>query len=319
MPRILLVDDDVELTAMLADYLADEGFVVDVAGDGISGGARALADGIDLVVLDVMLPDRSGIETLREIRLTSNVPVLMLTARGDEIDKVVGLELGADDYVPKPCTPRELAARIRAILRRTTRFAAPASAAAGSTGDMDEDSAEGAATKPANLTAGGAGKPGSEPAPAPVRAGQPGGQTSGGPGGGRGGVAGTGGTAAPVGTAGGSGFMPANEPASDGGGNDVLVAGSLRVWPRSRRVQWQGQDVDLTSTQFSVLEVLARHAGTVVSKAELSKLALGRPLGRFDRSIDVHISILRQRLDGPGGGDELIKTVRGIGYQLAVG
>ena len=93
----------------------------------------------------------------------------------------------------------------------------------------------------------------------------------------------------------------------------------MSIWPRSRRSEWRGREIELTSTQFSVLEVLVRHAGTVVSKADLSRLALGRPLGRFDRSIDVHISILRQRLDGPGGGDELIKTVRGIGYQLAVG
>ena len=287
MPRILLVDDDVELTAMLADYLAAEGFVVEVAGDGASGAARALADGIDLAVLDVMLPDRSGIETLREIRLTSNVPVLMLTARGDEIDKVVGLELGADDYVSKPCTPRELAARIRAILRRTSRFAAPPGASQGAAG-------------PGTVTASSAATPGAAMSAAAMSA------------------AAMPGTSAATAGAVTAGAVTVGAGPGAGGG-DVLEAGALRVWPRSRRIEWRGRDLDLTSTQFSVLEVLARHAGTVVGKADLSKLALGRPLGRFDRSIDVHISILRQRLDGPGGGDELIKTVRGIGYQLAVG
>ena len=122
MPTILLVDDDADLTAMLAEYLAAEGFAVRVAHDGVTGGSLALAPDCDLVVLDVMMPGgRNGIDTLREIRQSSAVPVLMLTARGDEIDKVVGLELGADHYVPKPCTPRELVARIRAILRRTAR------------------------------------------------------------------------------------------------------------------------------------------------------------------------------------------------------
>lgn len=127
MARVLLVDDDVELTGMLAEYLGREGFDVTAVHDGESGADRALAGGYDIVVLDVMLPRVSGVETLRRIRNHSRVPVLMLTARGDDVDRVVGLELGADDYVPKPCTPRELAARLRAILRRT----GPAADAAG--------------------------------------------------------------------------------------------------------------------------------------------------------------------------------------------
>ena len=117
--RILLVDDDVELAGMLRDYLVRDGFEVLAVPDGESGVAEALSGNFALVVLDVMMPGIGGIEALRRIRAASTVPVLMLTARGDDLDRIVGLELGADDYVPKPCMPRELAARARAILRRS--------------------------------------------------------------------------------------------------------------------------------------------------------------------------------------------------------
>ena len=119
--RILLVDDDVELVGMLRDYLVQDGFEVLAVPDGEAGVAEALSGHYAIVVLDVMMPGMSGIEALRRIRADSAVPVLMLTARGDDLDRIVGLELGADDYVPKPCTPRELAARMRAILRRSQR------------------------------------------------------------------------------------------------------------------------------------------------------------------------------------------------------
>jgi two-component system, OmpR family, response regulator len=247
MQRVLIVDDDTELSAMLCEYLTRENFAVEASDDGFSGACRALSGDFDIAVLDVAMPTRSGLDTLREIRASSALPVLMLTARGDDIDKVVGLELGADDYVPKPCTPRELMARLRAILRRT---------GAGESGHAME--------VPAAI--------------APVN-----------------------GAEAPA------------ERASES-----LVAGGVVLWPRSRRVQWQNQPLALSSTQFSILEVLVREAGSAVSKQDISRRALARPLGRFDRSIDVHISILRQKLGGPQGGDVLIKTVRGIGYQLAV-
>jgi two-component system, OmpR family, response regulator len=248
MHRVLIVDDDTELSAMLCEYLARENFAVEAADDGFSGARRALSGDFDIAVLDVAMPTRSGLDTLREIRASSQLPVLMLTARGDDVDKVVGLELGADDYVPKPCTPRELMARLRAILRRT--------------GGHD-------------------GSPFAETAAAPQVA------------------------------------ANSAEALAERQG-ECLVAGGIALWPRSRRVHWQGQTLALSSTQFSILEVLVREAGTAVSKQEISRRALARPLGRFDRSIDVHISILRQKLGGPQGGDALIKTVRGIGYQLAV-
>lgn len=121
MHRILLLDDDTELCDLLTEYLRPEGFEILVVHDGEEGLAAALSSPVDLVLLDVMLPGKNGFDVLRELRARSPVPVLMLTAKGDEIDRIVGLELGADDYLPKPFNPRELLARIRAVLRRGER------------------------------------------------------------------------------------------------------------------------------------------------------------------------------------------------------
>jgi two-component system response regulator CpxR len=126
--HILLVDDDAELASLLSEFLRREGFTVDAAHEGNRGLEKALQPGIDLVVLDVMLPGIDGFEILKRLRQKSKVPVLMLTARGEDVDRIVGLELGADDYLAKPFNPRELAARIRAILRRYEPHA-PAAAA----------------------------------------------------------------------------------------------------------------------------------------------------------------------------------------------
>jgi two-component system, OmpR family, response regulator CpxR len=117
-PTILVVDDDIELTEMLGQYLDPEGFAVDTAHDGDTGLRKALQGACALVILDIMLPRMNGFEVLRRLRATSQVPVLMLTARGDSVDRVVGLQAGADDYLPKPFDPEELVARVRAILRR---------------------------------------------------------------------------------------------------------------------------------------------------------------------------------------------------------
>ncbi len=116
--RLLIVDDDQELCSMLAEYLGPEGFAVELAGTGTAALDRVARGGLDLVVLDVMLPALSGFEVLRRLRSVSRIPVIMLTARGEEVDRVIGLELGADDYLAKPFSPRELVARIRAVLRR---------------------------------------------------------------------------------------------------------------------------------------------------------------------------------------------------------
>lgn len=223
MTPILLVDDDVELSGMLRDYLNLDGFAATAVHDGQSGVEAALSGGYGVVVLDVMMPGLSGIEVLRRIRAASRVPVLMLTAKGDDMDRIVGLELGADDYVPKPCLPRELAARLRAILRRT-------------------------------------------------------------------------------------------QPADNA--NAPIAVGALTIFPELRRAEWSGTPIDLTSTEFNLLEVLARCAGRPVSKAALSEQALSRPLVRFDRSIDVHLSSIRRKLGTLADGRSCIQTVYRQGYQL---
>lgn len=227
MSRILLADDDTELTEMLTQYLAIEGFDVDSAPDGETALVKARSGEFDLMVLDVMMPRKNGFDVLRDLRAQSLMPVLMLTARDEDVDSIVGLELGADDYLPKPCNPRVLVARIRAILRRAG-------------------------------------------------------------------------------------------PAGGVSGNDTpqtLTIGNLEMHTGTRRVLCGGQPVVMTSTEYSVLEVLLREAGHVVSKADLSERALGRKLTRYDRSLDMHVSSLRKKLGSLPGGEECIKTVRGVGYQ----
>ncbi len=229
MGKVLLVDDDVELCEMLAEYLAPEGFEVESAHDGKSGAQRAVEGGFDVVVLDVMLPRLNGFDALNRIRSSSQVPVLMLTARGDDLDRIVGLEMGADDYLPKPCNPRELVARLRAVLRRTQSTVTPKFSAPDS---------------------------------------------------------------------------------------EVLRSGRLELRPGARLAMLGNQTLELTSTEYSLLEVLVRQAGKVVSKEQLSEQALGRDLVRYDRSIDVHVSNLRRKLGPETGEMPLIQTVRGVGYQL---
>ncbi len=139
MERILIVDDDVELCDLVREYLTAEDFQVDAVHNGNEGLARALSTEYALVVLDVMLPGKNGLDVLRDLRQKSHVPVLILTARGEDVDRIVGLEIGADDYLPKPFNPRELLARIRAILRRTGKEEREAGAVA--VGDVELDPA----------------------------------------------------------------------------------------------------------------------------------------------------------------------------------
>lgn len=231
--KVLLIDDDQELVDLIRDYLSREGFAVTCAHDGIQGAEAALSGQHDIVVLDVMMPGCDGFQTLARIRSVSSIPVLMLTARGEDGDRVTGLEHGADDYVPKPCSPRELAARLRAILKRV---------------------------KPVGM----------------------GGQTE----------------------------------SNDG---QPITLGLFSIWPAQRHATDHGQPLELTSTEFSVLEILARNAGKVVSKEELSQQALGRPMTRFDRSIDVHIHSIRNKLRPLADGRSRIQTVIRKGYQLLSG
>jgi DNA-binding response OmpR family regulator len=142
VPRILVVDDDLELCELLTEYLQPEGFDVDAVFDGLRGVDRALSGEYSLLILDVMLPGIRGFEALRQIRAKSAMPIIMLTARDEDIDRILGLEIGADDYLAKPFNPRELAARIQAVLRRsasTTREVARAGPQRISLGDVELD------------------------------------------------------------------------------------------------------------------------------------------------------------------------------------
>lgn len=119
MPKLLIIDDDLELCQLLSEYLRNEGFDISLAHRGDEGLLAAQNNKFDALVLDIMLPGINGIEVLKQLRQTTSLPVIMLTAKGDDLDRILGLELGADDYLPKPCNPRELLARIKAILRRS--------------------------------------------------------------------------------------------------------------------------------------------------------------------------------------------------------
>lgn len=141
MERVLIVDDDVELTELVSEYLGGEGFEVEAVHDGNEGLKRALTGEHVLVVLDIMLPGMNGLDVLRNVRKQSRIPVLILTARGDDVDRIVGLEIGADDYLPKPFNPRELMARARAILRRSHGDQQAAAGEKVAVGDVELDPA----------------------------------------------------------------------------------------------------------------------------------------------------------------------------------
>lgn len=216
---LLLVDDDADLRSLMSEFFAEHGYQVTTAPDGAKGLELARQPHFDLVVLDVMMPGLDGFAVLEQLRKTSKVPVIMLTARTETSSRIHGLESGADDYLPKPFDPQELLARVRAILRRTH----------------------------------------GEPAAGP------------------------------------------------------LEVNGVRLDVPSRTVTQAGKQVSLTSVEFDILEVLVRAAGRVVSRDELMQRLYQREATPFDRSIDVHVSHLRKKLDES---DQLIRTVRGVGYQF---
>ncbi len=219
--QILIIDDDTELTDLLVQYLEPEGFIVSCVHDGQSGVKKALNQSFDAIILDVMLPQLNGFEVLKSIREHLDTPVLMLTARGDDIDRIVGLEIGADDYLPKPCNPRELVARLRAILRRTQK-------------------------------------------------------------------------------------TPVHKP--------VIEYHNIVVDCSKRLAMLAGEELELTNAEFNILEMLIKSPGQAFSKEELTEYALGRKYTAYDRSIDVHISNLRNKLGEDASGETIVKTVRGFGY-----
>ncbi len=226
--KILMIDDDKELGNLLKEYLAFEGFELHCCHDGLSGLSRAYDESFSLILLDVMMPELNGFDVLKALGGRHKTPILMLTARGDDADRVLGLELGADDYLAKPFQHRELLARIKAILRRIE-------------------------------------------------------------------------------------IVSAREQQTDT--NEV---NGVFLNHATRQVTCHQQLVELTGTEYQILDLLMRHASQIVSKSEISEQVLNRKLSPFDRSIDMHVSNIRKKLLPHSDSDKL-KTVRGAGYIFLAG
>jgi two-component system OmpR family response regulator len=229
-PRILIVDDDREIRTLLADYLEGNGLSAHAVADGPAMRKALAAERVDLIVLDLTLPGEDGLSLCRTLRAQSNVPVIMLTARGEALDRILGLEMGADDYLPKPFEPRELLARIRSVLRRSAAPPQPA---------------------------------GAEP-PKRLRF-----------------------------------------------GAWSLDLGARHLTGRS------GVVVALSGAEFRLLRIFLENPNQVLSRDQLLDLTRGREADAFDRSIDLQVSRLRQKLGDDARSPQLIKTVRSEGYVLA--
>ena len=225
--RILMIEDDAHLAAMVSEYLAGNGFEVTVAPRADKGLSLLAGGAFQAVLLDVMLPDLDGFEVCRRIRARTDTPVLMLTARGDDTDRIVGLELGADDYLPKPFNPRELLARIHAVLRRRPTLEAPGA------------------------------------------------------------------------------------PALDA---QTVTFGPFVFDLALRRLTKDGEQIALTTGEFSMLKALVRHPRQPLSRDKLAQLARGREFEPFDRSLDVQISRLRKMVEPDPAQPRYIQTVWGVGY-----
>lgn len=220
---VLLIDDDIDFCELLAEYLEREEFETRAAHDGASGYEAALDPDISIIILDVMLPKMNGFEVLKKLKQTISTPVLMLTAKGDEADQLTGLNIGADDYLPKPCSPRLLVARLRAILRRV------------------------------------------EP---PMEA------------------------------------------------SEQLTVGNICIDLATHITTINGHFVELTNSEYNILCCLIKNVGKIVPKEALSEQGLNRKIEAFDRSVDMHISHLRSKLDAVNSNTPRIRTIRGIGYLL---
>lgn len=231
--RLLVIDDDRKLCRLIADYLDSMGYAVSAVHTGPEGVEAAVGGSWQAVILDLMLPGMDGYEVLKRIRTKSDVPVLMLTARGDEADRIVGLEIGADDYLPKTFSTRELLARLRAVTRRAARE-------------------KPAAEWPAD-------------APPPLR---------------------------------------------------PIVIGPLSIYAETRTVQLAGQPLILTPVEFDLLLSLAKARGRVKSREQLLEEIRAREYEVFDRSVDVHISLLRKKLGDDPKQPRFIRTLRAAGYML---
>ena len=225
--KILVVDDDVAIGELLEQYLGGEGFTVASVLDGHSMDCFLVGQTVDLIILDIMLPGEDGLSIARRLRKDYDTPILMLSARGDEVDRIVGLEVGADDYLPKPFNPRELLARVRAILRRN--------------------------------------RPGQEKAPI----------------------------------------------------NSVSTFGDFTLDLESQLLSRDGANVPLTSGEFALLRVLTQNPNHVMSRDTLIDLLSGHNHSPYDRSIDVRITRLRQKIEKDHKSPVYIQTVWGEGYRFS--
>lgn len=228
MDKILLADDDIEYCALLSEYLLAENFLVESVHDGETAIQHALEKEYDLMILDIMMPQLNGLVVLKRLQNKIQIPILMLTARGDDIDRILGLEMGADDYLPKPCNPRELVARLRAILRRTRK-----------------------------------------------------------------------------------------EQVEIIDSKSVSIVGDLTLDRHNRTVLVMQKNINLTSTEFNVLDTLVKQAGQIVNKETLTEESLFRKQTIYDRSVEMHVSKIRKKLGPHADGSQRIKTIRGVGYLYA--
>ena len=228
MAKLLLVDDDIELVELLTELLRLEGFQVEIAHNGQQA-LDKLDSSYNLVLLDIMMPVLNGVETLKQLRQRFDIPVMMLTARGNEIDRVLGLELGADDYLPKPFNDRELVARIKAILRRTA-----------------SNSSEAKKADPQDAS--------------------------------------------------------------------VIEYEGITLQIGSQQAFYAKKDLNLTGTEFALLQILIANPGRILSREYLNMKVLSKPLTPFDRAIDMHMSNLRKKLPPKADGSSWFKTLRGRGY-----
>jgi two-component system phosphate regulon response regulator OmpR len=227
--KVLIIDDDEKLRKLLKEYLEGNGFKVLTLADGSDVKKTLQKESLEMVILDIMLPGKDGLEVLKEIRTDNPIPVIMLTAKGDQTDRIVGLELGADDYLPKPFNPRELLARMKAVLRRA---------------------------------------------------------------------------------------VPEERDKVRKKEDTLLKAGGVTLNKAKQTILVGGKELELSSTEYKILEVLMRHPNVVFSRDQLMNLARGRDFMAFDRSIDVHISKLRAKLEPDPRSPMRIKTVWGAGYMF---
>jgi two-component system phosphate regulon response regulator OmpR len=227
--KVLIIDDDEKLRKLLKEYLEGNGFKVLTLADGSDVKKTLRKELPEIVILDIMLPGKDGLEVLKEIRTDDPIPVIMLTAKGDQTDRIVGLELGADDYLPKPFNPRELLARMKAVLRRA---------------------------------------------------------------------------------------VPENRDQVRKKEDTLLKVGGVTLNKAKQTLLIEDKELELSSTEYKILEVLMRHPNVVFSRDQLMNLARGRDFMAFDRSIDVHISKLRAKLEPDPRSPMRIKTVWGAGYMF---